>query len=65
MTFAYVDGLPEVAADEPEELLGVVDGFVDNGCRQRPRLLPIEMRDHLAAQAQRIHLVVGEVVTES
>ena len=62
---ADVDRLAQVAAHEAEQLLGVVDRRLGIGeSAAGPGLAPVEVRHDLAAHADGVHLVVGEVVAE-
>jgi hypothetical protein len=54
-----------VGRHDPEQLVGVVARRLDRPRRRRRRLLPVEVGDDLAAQAQGVELVGGQVVRDA
>ncbi len=62
---ADVDGLAQVRAHQAEQLLGVVDRRVGAQRGGGSGLAPVQVGDDLAAQAQGVELVLGQVLAES
>ncbi len=62
---AHVEGDPEVARDDAQQVLGVVDRLVAGHGRPRSQLAPVEVDDDLTADPDGVLLVDGEVVRQT
>ena len=62
---AGIERHPQVGGHDAEQLIGILDRLVGGCRRRRPELLPVEVGDDLASDADAVELVGREVVREA
>ena len=61
---ADIEGLAQAARHDAEQILAVVNRRIGRARGAGPELAPVQVRHHLAAHADAIHLVLGQIIAQ-